>query len=50
MAENKLPEAMTANNQVKEIITFIKLIAKLNDIQKAELRGIAIGLSINKSA
>lgn len=50
MAKNELPAAMAANNQVKDIIAFIKLLEKLNDTQKAELRGIAIGMSINKSA
>jgi hypothetical protein len=45
-----LPEAMAANSQVKEIIAFIKLLEKLNDIQKARLEGVAIGMTMDKPA
>lgn len=50
MAEKELPAAMAANSQVKDLIAFIKLLEKLNDMQKAELRGVAIGMSMNKPA
>ena len=45
-----LPEAMAANSQGKENIAFIKLLEKLNDIQKARLEGVAIGMTMDKPA
>ena len=48
MANKKIPEAMAANNQVQDVIAFIRLLEKLSEIQKAKLEGIAIGMSMNK--
>ena len=50
MAKNELAPIMTSNEQVKDIVDFIKLIAMLNDTQKAKLEGIAIGMSLEKCA
>ena len=50
MADKKLPEAMAANKQVKDVIAFIKLLEQLSEIQKAKLEGVAIGMSMNKPA
>ena len=50
MTDKRLPEAMAANNQVQDVIAFIKLLEQLSEIQKAKLEGIAIGMSINKPA
>lgn len=48
MAKNELSTIMTANEQVKDIVDFIKLIVKLDDTQKAKLEGIAIGMTLEK--
>ena len=41
MANKQLPEAMAANNQVKDVIAFIKLLEQLSEIQKAKLESSA---------
>ena len=50
MAKKELSPAIMENEQVKDIIYFASLLAKLNELQKAKIEGIAIGMTLEQSA
>lgn len=50
MAKRELSPAIMENEQVKDIVYFASLLAKLNELQKAKIEGIAIGMTLEKPA
>lgn len=49
MAKTKMSPMLIENEQIKDIGELAKLLSKLNDMQKAKIEGIAIGMALEQS-